>query len=374
MSNNGVFKSLDPKKVINSVEVLNEQIPITGSIIAGTYGTFPNEENVKYFASTQDHVDVYDYPHASSSANFLFSMTAGYASAASPTAHASASQKNNIYRQFSQQYVGYDTNQNPVEFNATGVLNPTDAFPPKFDGCIFINLSRVIMKDEIKKGSFTLSMGTASFSYPFAEANGDSALKTLSDAHVVEGNEATYKTNSPMGDYALLQLGTSTTVPPTSSVGFLYYQAGLVVIAPTTLVFGGELTSGTIGAGSADSAGAKAAQSPSEAILSASIDDIASGVRRHINNIQFNNATELNSTAYFLNAGPNEFNYSNNPSYVSGSEIIVKNGKASNPSVTYITSAGLYSADGQLLAVGKLSEPLKKTPSNEVSLKMRIDY
>ena len=163
MSNNGVFKSLDPKKVINSVQVLNEQIPITGSIIAGTYGTFPNEENVKYFASTQDHVDVYDYPHASSSANFLFSMTAGYAAAASPVAHESASQKNNIYRQFSQQYVGYDTNQNPVEFNATGVLNPTDAFPPKFDGCVFINLSRVIMKDEIKKGSFTLSMGTASF-------------------------------------------------------------------------------------------------------------------------------------------------------------------------------------------------------------------
>jgi len=373
MSNNGVFKSLDPKKVINSVEVLNEQIPITGSIIAGTYGTFPNEENVKYFASTQDHVDVYDYPHASSSANFLFSMTAGYAAAASPTAHASASQKNNIYRQFSQQYVGYDTNQNPVEFNATGVLNPDDSFPPKFDGCVFINLSRVIMKDEIKKGSFTLSMGTASFANPFFEANGTSALRTFSDAHVVEGNEATYKTNSPMGEYALLQEGSSTTVPTTSSVGFLYYQAGLLVLAPTTLIFGNELTSGTIGAGALND-GARIAQSPNAALLSASIDDITSGVRRHINNIQFNNATELNSTAYFLNAGPNEFNYSNNPSYVSGSEIIVKNGKASNPSVAYITSAGLYSAEGQLLAVGKLSEPLKKTPSNEISLKMRIDY
>ena len=137
-------------------------------------------------------------------------------------------------------------------------------------------------------------------------------------------------------------------------------------------VFGQELTSGSIGAGA--EAPSRAAQTPTEAILSASIDDIASGVRAHINNIQFNNSTELNSTAYFLNAGPNEFNYSNNPSYVSGSEIIVKNGKASNPSVAYITSAGLYSADGQLLAVGKLSEPLKKTPANEVSLKMRIDY
>ena len=369
MSNNGVFKSLDPNKVINSVEVLNEQIPITGTIIAGTYGTFPNEENIKYFASTQDHVDVYDYPHASSSANFLFSMTAGYASGnPGGVATASGTLKNNIYRQFSQQYVGYDTNQNPVEFNVSGVLNPEDAFPPKFESCIFINLSRVIMKDEIKKGSFTIKIGTGSFANPFADG-----LKTFSDAHVVEGNEATYKTNSPMGEYALLQDGTSATVPTSTTVGFLYYQAGLVVLAASQGVFGTELTSGTIGAGEpAD--GARAAQSPSAAILSASIDDITSGVRAHINNIQFNNATELNSTSYFLNAGPNEFNYSNNPSYVSGSEIIVKNGKASNPSVAYITSAGLYSVDGQLLAVGKLSEPLKKTPSNEISLKMRIDY
>ena len=77
MSNNGVFKTLDPKKVVNSVQVLSEQIPITGTIISGTYGTFPSESNVKYFTTTHDHIDVYDYPYASSSANFMFSMTAG---------------------------------------------------------------------------------------------------------------------------------------------------------------------------------------------------------------------------------------------------------------------------------------------------------
>ena len=116
------------------------------------------------------------------------------------------------------------------------------------------------------------------------------------------------------------------------------------------------------------------AQTAQQAMLSGTINDINNGFRNRIGNIQFNNVTELNSTSYFVNAGPNEFNYSNNPSYVTGSEIRVKNGKASNPSVAYITTVGLYSADNQLLAVGKLSEPLKKTPSNEISLKMRIDY
>ena len=361
MSNNGVFKTLDPKKVVNSVEVLSEQIPITGTIISGTFGTFPSESNVKYFSSTEDHIDVYDYPYASSSANFLFSMTAGYASAASPAANTEATLKNNIYRQFSQQYVGYDTNQDPVEFNASGVLNPPNTFPPKFDGAVFIDFSRVLMKDEIKKGSFQITIGTASYANPFAGS------KTFSDAHVVEGNQSTYKSNSPMGEYALLQEGTTSTVPSSTQNGFLFYQAGLLVLAANTQTFGTELTSGS-------SFVTTTAQTPNAALLSGSVNDFVNGVRAHIQNIQFNNTTELNSTNYFVSAEPGEFNYSNNPSFVSGSQIIVKNGKASNPSTTYITTVGLYSADNQLLAVGKLSEPLKKTPTYPVNLNIRIDY
>ena len=360
MANNGVFKTLGPNDTGDSKASLHEQIPITGTIIKGTYGTFPSESNVKYF-NTSDHLDVYDYPYASSSANFMFSMTAGYSSNASPAANKQATVKNNIYRQFAQQYVGYDTNQDFVEFNVSGVLNPPNTFPPKYDSAIFIDFSRVLMKDEIKKGSFTITLGTASFAAPFA------GTKTFSDAHVVEGNQSTYKSNSPMGEYALLQQGTSTTVPENSPYGFLFYQAGLLVLGATTDVFGTELTSGS-------SFAITTAQSPSEALLSGSINDIVNGVRAHVQNIEFNNTTELNSTTYFLRATNNEFNYSNNPSFVSGSEIVVKAGNASNPSVAYITTVGLYSADNQLLAVGKLSEPLKKTPQDEINVKMRIDY
>jgi len=360
MANNGVFKTLGPNDTGDSKASLHEQIPVTGTIISGTYGTFPSESNVKFF-STGDHIDVYDYPYASSSANFMFSMTAGYASAASPAANTQATLKNNIYRQFSQQYVGYDTNQEPVEFNVSGVLNPANTFPPKYDGAVFIDFSRVLMKDEIKKGSFQITIGTASYANPFANT------RTFSDAHVVEGNQQTYKTNSPMGEYALLQLGTSTTVPSDSAYGFLYYQAGLLVLGATTDVFGNELTSGS-------SFVTTTAQTPNAALLSGSINDFVNGVRAHVQNIQFNNTTELNSTTYFLRAANNEFNYSNNPSFVSGSEIVVKAGNAGNPSVAYITTVGLYSADNQLLAVGKLSEPLKKTPQDEINIKMRIDY
>ena len=51
--------------------------------------------------------------------------------------------------------------------------------------------------------------------------------------------------------------------------------------------------------------------------------------------------------------------------------------KGDNPfaePASYITTVGLYSADNELLAVAKLSEPLKKTPSNELTLRVRLDY
>ena len=91
-------------------------------------------------------------------------------------------------------------------------------------------------------------------------------------------------------------------------------------------------------------------------------------------NIQFNNTTELNSTIYFCRANHNEFNYSSNPTYLKDSKLIVKGDNIMNPPRTYVTTVGLYSADNELLAVAKLSEPLRKDPTNELTLRVRLDY
>ena len=89
--------------------------------------------------------------------------------------------------------------------------------------------------------------------------------------------------------------------------------------------------------------------------------------------MSFNNTVELNSTVYFCRANHNEFNYSSNPTYLSSSKMVVKNNAADTP-VSYVTTVGLYSPDNELLAVGKLSEPLKKDPTNEFTIRVRLDY
>ena len=103
------------------------------------------------------------------------------------------------------------------------------------------------------------------------------------------------------------------------------------------------------------------------------INVMADSIRNRLVDIDFNNTVELNSTIYFCRANHNEFNYSANPTYLSQSQIRVKNTTSDNP-VSYITTVGLYSSDNELLAVAKLSEPLKKDPNTELTIRVRLDY
>mgnify|MGYP003136977382 FL=1 len=70
----------------------------------------------------------------------------------------------------------------------------------------------------------------------------------------------------------------------------------------------------------------------------------------------------------------NKFNYSSNPTYLSSSKIYVKNDNIQNPPITYVTTIGLYNERNELLAVAKLSEPLRKDPTNELTLRVRLDF
>ena len=109
-------------------------------------------------------------------------------------------------------------------------------------------------------------------------------------------------------------------------------------------------------------------------LTASSITNLSDGIRNKFIDLSFNNTTELNSTIYFCRANHNEFNYSANPTYLNNSELRVKGGDILTPPRSYVTTVGMYSADNELLAVAKLSEPLRKDPTNELTLRVRLDY
>lgn len=66
--------------------------------------------------------------------------------------------------------------------------------------------------------------------------------------------------------------------------------------------------------------------------------------------------------------------YSNNPTFVSGSSNEIQNTSFINDPAVYITSIGMYNDQGELLAIAKMSKPIKKTPNSELSVTVRLEY
>jgi hypothetical protein len=90
--------------------------------------------------------------------------------------------------------------------------------------------------------------------------------------------------------------------------------------------------------------------------------------------VQARSAEAVKSTYYFVRAKNAEYNYSNNPSYVTGSlGQLTYNSFKSDPQ-TYITSVGLYNDRRELLAVAKLSQPLLKNFTREALIKVKLDF
>lgn len=85
------------------------------------------------------------------------------------------------------------------------------------------------------------------------------------------------------------------------------------------------------------------------------------------------------SYIYFVRAKNSKFNHSNNPSFVSASagqnKIRPSIRYADNNSpITYITTVGLYNDASELLAVGKVSNPIYKSYASEALIKVKVDF
>jgi hypothetical protein len=87
-----------------------------------------------------------------------------------------------------------------------------------------------------------------------------------------------------------------------------------------------------------------------------------------------NSQETITSDYAFVRARNSEFNYSENPSFISGStgEVIYDN-FINSPQV-YITTIGMYNDSNNLLAVAKLSRPLLKDFTKEALVRVKLDF
>ena len=81
----------------------------------------------------------------------------------------------------------------------------------------------------------------------------------------------------------------------------------------------------------------------------------------------------LSSNFIFVRARNSEFNYSTNPSNITGSGELRHSTMIDNPQ-SYVTQVGLYNDSNDLLAVAKLSAPLLKDFTKEALVRIKLDY
>lgn len=376
------FKPLNENDTVNTRTLLHEAIPLTGSIISGSYidtDTPPNPTNLKSYSHGMFQT-VYDYAYLSSSANHVFDVTCGVSSQAGKTfgANGMESKKNNIYGQMAQLLMGYDLTGSVQLFDEDGDLL---AGGEKMKEIFVLPFSRLLVKDEIKKETFEMKLDVTTYNSNKQPMDPATDLITISDL----GASTEYRVNSPAGEYGILYAGQTTgtllntTSTHTASIdgtpywyaGLIFYQAGIVVL--TGSVFGSQLAAPLDGTPSNIFFNDGSDLGIDDVFTDNSIEDMNEAFLHRVENIQFNNTTELNSTVYFCRVNHNEFNYSSNPTYLEDSRIRVKTQSTDEP-VAYITTVGLYNDRNELLATAKLSEALKKSPSTEFTIRARLDY
>ena len=87
-----------------------------------------------------------------------------------------------------------------------------------------------------------------------------------------------------------------------------------------------------------------------------------------------NSQETLSSDYVFVRAKSSEFNYSENPTFITGSTGEVLYSQFINNPQTYITTIGLYNDSTELLAVAKLSRPLQKDFTSELLVRVKLDF
>jgi hypothetical protein len=333
------FKEFDQSKDIQSqLSVVNEIIPLTGTLFTGT---------LDYYTKTYINITsgsaisggfwqtTFDGSPTSVSSSALVDTTYGISTASvsyGQTETFIKNEKNRVYKQMAKLLLGSEGSL--FSFNSTN-----------YNELFFILLKRRIFKDEIKKGNTSINI----------QVSGSNTLNLL------DTGAASAFTVGPSGDEGKLYSGST-------EVGRVYYNAG--IIAFITGVFMQPFSTGsTYWSGSTANN-----MNINQVSVTGNIDSVVYGLRQRINQIQFFNQTNLHSTVYFCRALNSDFNYSTNPSFVDSEGRIVVTSGTDNQTRTYITTIGLYDINDNLLAVAKASDPVKKSPDNELVFRVRLSY
>ena len=261
-----------------------------------------------------------------------------------------------IYSQYAQTLLA----ANDGIFTMEGSVNTDEIF--------ILNLERARQKEKVDPGNWQLTISGSS------GTEGKGGLRTfIDDSGAVTNptiNEAGRVFNIVSGSISA-GINTAAASQTGGGIGLFYPDQGILIFnaghfrpgngLDITLRDGGP--AGGIGSGS---------NTHNDNIFKFFSAISGSGVESA--GFQARNEEDVTSTHYFVRVRNQEFNYSNNPTFTSGSNGSFRFSTMKDDPRVYITSVGLYDDANQLLAVAKLSKPQLKSFAKELLVKVKLDY
>jgi len=243
-----------------------------------------------------------------------------------------------IYGQF-RSLVLEDENTNFTYGNGTNTFSPNDFWA--------ISVDRARYKEKLFPNTFNLQLKGTNTVHLTADVNNETTATFLGSNRVYQVISGS--NGSPTG--------TTGFVADSGSYGLFLPDIGTILLNPAALKEFAVITSNET---------ANLANGTNQKTLVNAIIDGGS--------FQLNAEETVTSDYVFVRARNSEFNYSTNPSFISGSTgEIIHNSFINNPQV-YATTVGMYNDANELVAVAKLSRPLLKDFTKESLIRVKLDF
>jgi len=327
------FKRLDPEDFLVSVDSITATAWSTNSPTLTTFFTSSTTstndsyyKNVYQTASTLSNAAVqfaiaYGNQYGSGSANFN-DLVPGV----SPTRTVYGQYRNLIYGSETAQFI-------------FATVTASDFWA--------ISVDRARYKEHLLKGTFNLQIKNGSSTIKLTDNSGMVSTDTYLDCGRV------YQLVSGSNGVAYTGTGYS---PSSGSYGLFLPDIATIILNPLALSQSIALEPSR----SSDADGLNIGR------LFTAISGAAS--------FQVNSEESVTSDYVFVRARNSEFNYSENPSFISGSTGDVIFSNFINSPQTYMTTVGFYNDTNELLAVAKLSKPLTKDFTKEALVRVKLDF
>ena len=226
-----------------------------------------------------------------------------------------------------------------------------------------LNINRARYKEKIFPGTFNLvlsgSDGTNPARIQLTDNSKDVTALTFTDAgrvfDIVSGTNGSAVTTAVTG-------GITAGLTPSGSYGKFLPDVGLIILNPRALALSQSL--GGVGLTINDDL--------TDTAMVANNSNLYESIKL-AQTFSLNSEETITSDFVFVRVRNTDFNYSTNPSMISGSGEFVHSSLINNPQ-TFITTVGLYNDANELLSVAKLSKPLVKDFTKEALVRVKLDF